>query len=276
MSDTSDCSSLESFVVLSAGRLFVKTWTPTKLKFKIPLVLLHDSLGCVRTWRRFPELLAQRLQRQVIAYDRSGFGRSGERRLLPSPQFIEEEARQTFPELCEALDLNSVVLLGHSVGGGMAITIAAHHANSQLCAAVITESAQAFVEDRTVMGIRAAKDNFRDPEQYAKLVKNHGSKAQWVLDAWTKVWLSPEFAGWSLDQQLPKVRCPVLAIHGDLDEFGSCDFPRRIAAGVGSYSRVEILKGFGHVPHKEDPDKVLEIVADFLDGLEDTGDRGME
>ena len=54
--------------------------------------------------------------------------------------------------------------------------------------------------------------------QLQKLVKRHGDRAQWVLHAWIKVWLSPEFAEWSLDPQLGQVRCPVLAIHGNRDD----------------------------------------------------------
>jgi pimeloyl-ACP methyl ester carboxylesterase len=47
-----------------------------------------------------------------------------------------------------------MVPFGHSVGGAMAVATAARIPDR--CAAVITESAQAFVEDRTVAGIRAA------------------------------------------------------------------------------------------------------------------------
>ena len=62
-----------------------------------PLILLHDSLGCVELWRDFPGLLAQRLQRPVLAYDRLGFGKSAPRAAIPGPEFIDEEARRDFP-----------------------------------------------------------------------------------------------------------------------------------------------------------------------------------
>ena len=45
-----------------------------------------------------------------------------------------------------------------------------------------------------------------------------------MLDAWTDVWLSPEFASWTLEPDLPLVTCPVLVIHGDSDEYGSVRF----------------------------------------------------
>jgi pimeloyl-ACP methyl ester carboxylesterase len=85
-----------------------------------------------------------------------------------------------------------------------------------------------------------------------------------VLDAWTETWLSPAFRGWSLDASLAAVKCPVLAIHGDADEFGSAAFPRRIVDGVAGFSRMELLAGCGHVPHREQPERVLALVQDFL------------
>src|SRR5256885_16697822 len=62
----------------------------------------------------------------------------------------------------------------------------------------------------------------------ARLEKYHGDKAAWVLSAWVDTWLSPPFADYRLDEALERVRCPVLAIHGELDEFGSLVHPERI------------------------------------------------
>jgi pimeloyl-ACP methyl ester carboxylesterase len=97
------------------------------------------------------------------------------------------------------------------------------------------------------------------------MVRWHGEKARWVLDAWTEVWLSSDFLSWNLDEQLRKVTCPVLAIHGDVDEFGSVEFPRRIASGVAGPSELAILDGCGHVPHRERKEQVLRRTASFLE-----------
>src|ERR1700743_803544 len=94
--------------------------------------------------------------------------------------------------------------------------------------AVITESAQAFVEDRTLTGIREAEKGFTQPGQFERLVRYHGEKARWGLGAWTKTWLSPQFADWTLDDDLRRLGCPVLALHGDRDEYGSRLHPDRI------------------------------------------------
>ncbi|NIE88387.1 alpha/beta hydrolase, partial [Burkholderia sp. Tr-860] len=59
------------------GRLYAQRWprpadgaaTPPA-----PILMLHDSLGCVALWREFPAELARATGRDVIAYDRAGFG----------------------------------------------------------------------------------------------------------------------------------------------------------------------------------------------------------
>ena len=61
-----------TFVDVPGGSLFVRQWTPGGVPAGSPIVLLHDSLGCVDLWRDFPEALANSLGRPVIAYGKGG------------------------------------------------------------------------------------------------------------------------------------------------------------------------------------------------------------
>ncbi|KGK41835.1 alpha/beta hydrolase [Nitrincola sp. A-D6] len=252
----------DRFVAVPGGSVFVRRWRPAETSSVVPLVLLHDSLGSVAQWRDFPLQLAERLQRPVIAYDRLGFGQSSARTALPSADFIIEEAELIFPVLCQAMGITRFCLLGHSVGGVMALTIAASKAEA--CEATITLAAQAFVEERTLEGIRAAQQQFAQPAAFNKLMKWHGDKARWVLDAWTGTWLSPAFRSWTIDACLPHIHSAVLVIHGDSDEYGSVAFPQHIAAGVAGPSKQVIMQHCGHLPHAEQPAQVLDLIADFM------------
>jgi pimeloyl-ACP methyl ester carboxylesterase len=249
----------EHWIESSGGRLYAKSWAPAVLRSQQPIILFHDSLGCITLWRDFPERLAHSLGRRVIAYDRLGFGQSDARNDLLTQDFIASEAEHFVPLLCEQLAIRDFVACGHSVGGGMAVETGARFGEG--CHAVITIAAQAFVEERTLQGIRVAQQEFKSPETFARLAKYHDSKTDWVLHAWIDTWLAPERAGWTLDPALEKLHCPVLAIHGDRDEYGSEAHPRRIAAGRGS---VYILPDTGHVPHREHPALVIKAIADFL------------
>ena len=249
-------------VDVPGGRVFVRKWMPETATISSPIILLHDSLGSVGLWRDFPDALARCGRRPVIGYDRLGFGRSTARREPPSVDFIREEAEVFFPSIRSALGITDFSLFGHSVGGAMALLIASLPGSR--CDTVVSESTQAFVDQRTLAGILAAKEQFRSPEEFKKLTKWHGDKAQWVLDAWTNVWLSPAFASWSLEPYLQQVRCPVLAIHGELDEYGPVEFPRRIISHVKGPAELVILRGCGHVPHREQPNEVLQRVSSFM------------
>ncbi|MCY1517588.1 3-oxoadipate enol-lactonase [compost metagenome] len=176
--------------------------------------------------------------------------------------FVGNEAQGAFSALKEQLGIGHFIAFGHSVGGGMAVHCADRHRTQ--CQALITESAQAFVEDRTLAGIRAAKQGFQAEGQLQRLSRYHGDKARWVLDAWTETWLSPAFAGWHLEAEVRRLDCPVLAIHGEQDEFGSAAHPHRIAQLTGNHSQVLLIDDCGHVPHRENAGLVLQAVGDFL------------
>ena len=213
---------------------------------------------------RVSRLLSGRLGRIVVAYDRLGFGRSTGRTEPPSAGFIVEEAEIYFPLVLRSLDADRFDLFGHSVGGVMAIACAARISG---CRSVVTESAQAFVEPRTVEGVSKAKEEFEDPEHFGRLLKYHGPKARWVLRAWTDTWLSPAIADWSLTPLLAEVRCPVLAIHGDSDEYGSIAFPETIRRCSGGRSEMYVVPGCGHNPHREKPGLILDLLRDFYGKL---------
>ena len=247
----------DRWIDTAAGRVFARQWDGAG----VPIVLFHDSLGSVELWRDFPERLARTTGRAVIAYDRLGFGRSDPHPATLEVDFVASEARGTFRDVREQLGFDRFVAFGHSVGGGMAVGCAA--AYPEACEALVTESAQAFVEDRTIEGILAAKDVFAQPGQIERLQRHHGDKADWVLHAWIDTWLAPGFADWNLDASLRQVRCPVLALHGDHDEFGSARHPERIAANVPGGATVALLP-CGHVPHRECLQDVLAAIERFL------------
>nr|WP_294867705.1 alpha/beta hydrolase [uncultured Pseudogulbenkiania sp.] len=259
-------SIIDHWIDTDQGRLFARCWRPESGDvMRAPIVLLHDSLGCIALWRSFPAMLAQKSGRVVIAYDRLGYGQSDTHHGEPGRNFIAAEARDVFPAVQRHFGFERFVAIGHSVGGCMAVHCAASHAAA--CDALVTLSAQAFVEERTRAGIREAREMFRQAEHFTRLQRYHGDKADWVLNAWIDTWLAPDFADWSLHDVLPEVRCPSLVMHGSEDEYGSTDQPERIAARVSGPVQLDILPGLGHVPHREQEDRVVARIAGFLSAV---------
>ena len=67
-----------------------------------------------------------------------------------------------------------------------------------------------------------------------------------------------------LTPYITSLKCPVLALHGDADEYGSAEQPRRLCALAPTPNRLVILARCGHVPHRDLPGEVLEAAAQFL------------
>ena len=270
----STLSTQDHAVATRDGTLFARSWTPTAEGHAVanalavgdplpPIVLLHESLGCVALWRDFPEHLARMTGRRVVAYDRLGFGRSAAHPGVLSEDFVTQEAHGGFAAVLDALAIDRFALLGHSIGGGMGMAAAA--AFPDRCTALVVESAQAFVEACTLAGIRQAKVAFAQPGQLDRLRRYHGDKAAWVLSAWVDRWLTSAFETWNLDESLRRIRCPILALHGTEDEFGSFAQSARMAALSGGAVTIERLEGCGHVPHREQQGRVLALIRAFLD-----------
>jgi pimeloyl-ACP methyl ester carboxylesterase len=259
--------SRDVFLNAPGGRLFARVWGDWQPpQVRPPIVLIHDSLGSVELWRDFPSSLAAATRHPVVAYDRLGFGRSDPHpSVLETIGFIRDEARTGLPALRAGLAIDRMILFGHSVGGAMALVAAVEL--SAATVGVITESAQVFAEGHTLTAIRAAKSTFAAPRQIERLARYHGAKAGWVVNAWTGTWLAPAFASWTLDDDLPCVRCPILAMHGDRDQYGSLAHPARIQALVPTPGDIVILDGCGHVPHREYPDAVLRAAQTFVRAL---------
>ncbi len=248
-------------------QLFAKSWAPAQLKTDIPIIMFHDSLGCVDLWRDFPAQLAEVTQRQVIAYDRLGFGQSPAYPHVLAHDFVVTEAQKIFKQLLEQLNIQKFIVMGHSVGGGMAAVCAALY--PEQCISLITIAAQSHVEALTLSGIREAKAMFEQAGQLDRLKKYHGEKAQWVLNSWTETWLSEAFQHWTLDEYLQKIQIPMLVIHGELDEYGSLNQPQQFVDLSPAQTQLHIMENTHHMPHKEKPEEVLAVITTFLKKLTD-------
>lgn len=252
-------SSSQHRIATHSGNIHAQVWHSEQPN--TPIILMHDSLGSVQQWRDFPAQLAAHTGRSVLAYDRVGYGSS---EAFPGKQplsFIADEAL-VFTQVYAHFGLHDFVIYGHSVGGPISAVIAAHYPQS--CRALITEASQAFVETKTLDGIRAAEAFFSQPRHFDKLAKYHGDKTEWVLRSWIDNWLDPAFADWQVSQYFDALHCPILSVHGEVDEYGSTAQAERYRLLSQQANQVVILPECGHFPHKQQPEQVLNHVAAFL------------
>lgn len=235
------------------------------------IAFMHEGLGAITMWRRFPETLCAAVGLGGLIQDRTGHGgaepfadpvRGGH------PLDYHDREAEALVGLLDREGVDRAVLFGHSDGGTIAL-LAATLAPDRIVAC-ITEAAHVFVEEVTLAGIRDAVAAYEAPESRlrAALLRHHGpERADKVFYRWADAWLSPPFAAWNIEDRLAGVRCPVLAIQGLEDEYGTPAQVHAIVDQVAGPAAPLLIPDSGHAPHVDSETTVIAAVRDFLSTL---------
>jgi len=224
------------------------------------IVMLHEGLGSAAMWKDFPEQLAAATACRVLVYSRQGYGASTPLRGPRTVDYMHQEARQALPALLAQLDVQRPVLFGHSDGGSIALIHAAEPGAS--LRGVIALAPHVFVEDLTVTSIAATKVDFAGSRLRTALGRYHLDPDS-TFWGWNNIWLDPEFRSWNIEALLGGIRCPVLAIQGLQDEYGTLEQLSRLQRQLPNTQLVE-LDGCGHSPHRDQPQAVLDAASQFI------------
>ena len=224
------------------------------------LVFLHEGLGSIAMWRAFPANLARATACNAVVYSRYGYGNSDRLAAPRTVRYMHDEALVALPELLDKLAIDRPILIGHSDGGSIALICAG--AAACPLSAVVTMAAHVLVEDVSVTSIAAAKSAYESTSLRAKLARYHADvdSAFW---GWNRIWLAREFRDWNIEEYLPRIACPVLAIQGEDDEYGTMEQMRRIGAQVPDVELLRLAE-CGHAPHVDQPEAVIEAIARFV------------
>ncbi len=252
-----------------------------------PIVALHGFTGDGSTM--LPLLDACRKGRPAMAIDLVGHGASA------SPDSLEHYAMPSVVDQVLSLigphDPATVHLLGYSMGGRVALSIAARA--PWYFASIITISSTPGILDPAERTVRYDADQER-----ARHLEEIGVEA--FIDEWlTMPLFAPYMAGLSEAeraatiaqrntgsatglanslrgtgtgsmpptwQTLPSVRSPILAIAGSLDT-AYVETAERIAEAA-PFAQSAIVDGVGHVAHHENCSAVAAPIAAFLEGCE--------
>jgi pimeloyl-ACP methyl ester carboxylesterase len=232
------------------------------------IVLLHEGLGSVAAWRDYPATLAQATGWRVVVYSRRGYGWSDP---IPAPRavgFMHDEALVVLPALLDALGVDRPLLVGHSDGGSIALIHAG--GSSRPVRGVVTLAAHVFVEDLTIQGIVAANAAFAATDLRERLGRTHRD-AEATFRGWCDIWLDPAFRDWNIEAFLPRITCPVLAIQGLDDQYGTSAQVEAIRRGVGAKARGLLIPACRHSPHREQEAATTAAIVGFVRELEQGG-----
>ena len=218
-------------------------------------------MGSIKQWRDFPEALVKATGLPALLYDRCGFGGSQPLEVSRGLDYFAKEV-ESLNQLLNVCAIAKPLLVGHSDGATLALLYAASFPNRPV--AIISEAAHLFVEDITITGIKDAVERWRTTDFRQRLERYHGAQIDAVFSAWADTWLDPAFRQWNIEAQMENICCPVLAMQGADDMFGTSRQLKAISTGVGGSCLSRLIAECGHSPHLEAREVVLTEMADFI------------
>ena len=224
------------------------------------LVFLHEGLGSISLWRDFPDRIAAQTGLPAIVYARYGHGQSDVLQPPHGVDFMHREALESLPELLRQLEIERPILIGHSDGASIALIYAG---SGHSLRGLVAIAPHVFVEDISVESIVAAKQAFETTDLPRKLARHHRD-AHKTFYGWNDVWLAPAFRSWNIEAFLPAIKCPLLALQGLGDEYGTMAQVDAIARQGGGPVEVLKLRDCGHSPQKDQPKIVAKAIVEFV------------
>ena len=228
------------------------------------VVFLHEGLGSLCMWKEYPQRLCDAGGYRGLVYSREGYGRSTPREtnVRWPVDFMHRQAREVLPRLLARLCPGAAApwLFGHSDGASIALIHAATHPRA--VAGLVVVAPHIVVEDVSIASIEAARRAYRSADLRARLARYHDDPDS-AFFGWNDVWLDPAFRGWSIEALLGRLECPILAVQGEDDEYGT------LAQVTGIRDRapqteIVVLERCGHSPHRDRPEALTSAVIDFM------------
>jgi magnesium chelatase accessory protein len=234
------------------------------------ILLFHGYLGSTAVWHRSMPRLAARCR--VLAADLPGAGYSDRPGDAP---YDLEWLSSLVPGLMETLGLGPCLLGGHSLGGAVALRVAAAHPS--LCRGLVLVAPLAY-EQIPPPGLRFAQRHpgiagrffasplgrlviprlvrraaFATPEAKAavnvrRLLGHLDAPGGWV--AATRMGLAAVGSAPTQDV-LRRISCPAVVFWGEEDVVHPCATAHRVAADLGGPTRVCLLPATSHNCHEE-------------------------
>jgi pimeloyl-ACP methyl ester carboxylesterase len=233
----------------------------------LPVVLLHGAGGTHLYWpsevRRLPGF-------RLYALDLPGHGKSTSR----GRQSISEYAEQVVAWL-EAAGLHSAVIVGHSMGSAIALTLALDHPGHVLGVGLVGSAARLRVAP-ALLEASASTDTFAaavaltitrsfSPQAPPRLVELAARRMQETRPSV----LYGDFLAcntFDVTGRLGEIGAPALVVCGEDDQMTPLRGARFLSDHIPN-ARLEALPDAGHMVMLERPGEVAAILSRFLSGI---------
>lgn len=249
-----------------------------------PVVLIHGWPLSAESWTPQVQALTDAGHR-VVAYDRRGFGRSGQ----PADGYEYDTYASDLNELMTELDLTDAVLVGFSMGGGEVARYIGTYGTGRLAGAVLASAvtpALCKTDDNPdggmpMSGFEQMRDQCRDDREgflkqfMTQFFSNPDELAvgQDVVDDALGMGaqasdeaLQRSIIAWATDFRADLAACdvPTLVIHGDSDNNVPLEASGRRAAELIDGATLHVVEGGPHGINASHVDEFNTVLLQFL------------
>lgn len=231
-----------------------------KVDEQLPLLLfLHEGLGSIAQWKKFPELLCKQLNLPGLVYERYGYGYSTPLKEIRESNYLDVEGNYYLPLLLEKLQLNhrDLILVGHSDGASIALIFASLFPESVKM--LVSMAAHVFNEQISVNSILKLKKRYEVDEKLKKsFEKYHFNHTDSTFYAFANTITHADFKDWNIEHYLPSIIAPILAIQGFDDEYGTeIQVDSIVSKSQSKLNKKLMILNCGHSPHLQIPDFII-------------------
>ena len=255
---------------------YVQHTGPSTLPGQPPIQESGQTLVCLHGAGSHGEFFMETLdalegRHGVIVFDQPGHGRSGS---LDSLGSVEKMAEFT-QAFCDALGLEHPVLMGHDMGGAVALQMALNQPERIRALIIAACGARIEIGDQTLEQARLVSEGKErrpfDPSNFSSQTAPEIMKKafMWGLKTDPRATYGDLLAcqGWNPGEGLASLSTPTLVVHGS-DEHEGVQAQAAALAEQLSQSQLEIVPGAGHALLPETPEALAETVHAFLGGLD--------
>lgn len=224
-----------------------------------PLILLHGLSGSGRWWLKNVTFFARRYE--VFVIDLIGFGKSRRRQ-----KFVLREAASLLDRWMEQLHIGPAVVLGHSMGGVIALDLAARHPHRVQQMVLVDPATLAYQRSylQNIRGLLQAV--YRLPLSFLPVLFSDALRA----GPSTLVNAAGELLLTDMTFVLRSIKAPTLIVWGEHDKVVPIEIGKRIFNQIVG-SRMVVIDRAGHNPMWDRPRIFNQVVLEFLQHNRDRG-----
>jgi pimeloyl-ACP methyl ester carboxylesterase len=230
--------------------------------------MIHGAGQSSATWEYQVDILRSHPGFNLLIIDLPGHGKSegnGYRSITEYTDFVKS--------FTDILGLEKLILVGHSMGGGIAQVFAVDYPKSVLACVLVATGARLRVAKETLLAVKNNYDIFCEvaptrafaassPEELKTRFREGLRRTSQEVSYWDLM-ACDEF---DIMNELGEIRVPTLIISGKEDILTPVKYGEYLSQKI-PHSRLHVISGAGHFMMQEKPDDFNRVLLEFLNSL---------